>query len=52
MARLRSRLAEIPDLEARMVRPVLFSFRTPIEVEIHGDNLLELRRHVGTGVRR
>ena len=27
-----------------MVRPVLFSFRTPIEVEIHGDNLLDLRR--------
>ena len=44
LARIRSRLDEIPDLEARMVRPVLFSFRTPIEVEIHGDNLLELRR--------
>ncbi|MBD3853595.1 MAG: efflux RND transporter permease subunit, partial [Acidobacteria bacterium] len=37
-------LLEIPDLEARMVRPVLFSFRTPIEVEIHGDNLVDLRR--------
>jgi HAE1 family hydrophobic/amphiphilic exporter-1 len=44
LARIRSRLDEIPDLEARMVRPVLFSFRTPIEVEIHGDNLLDLRR--------
>jgi HAE1 family hydrophobic/amphiphilic exporter-1 len=44
LARIRARLDEIPDLEARMVRPVLFSFRTPIEVEIHGDNLLELRR--------
>ena len=44
LVRIRSRLDEIPDLEARMVRPVLFSFRTPIEVEIHGDNLLELRR--------
>jgi HAE1 family hydrophobic/amphiphilic exporter-1 len=44
LARIRSRLDEIPDLEARMVRPVLFIFRTPIEVEIHGDNLLELRR--------
>ena len=44
LARIRGRLDEIPDLEARMVRPVLFSFRTPIEVEIHGDNLLELRR--------
>jgi len=44
LARIRRRLDEIPDLEARMVRPVLFSFRTPIEVEIHGDSLLELRR--------
>jgi HAE1 family hydrophobic/amphiphilic exporter-1 len=44
LSRIRARLDEIPDLEARMVRPVLFSFRTPIEVEIHGDNLLELRR--------
>jgi len=44
LARIRARLDEIPDLESRMVRPVLFSFRTPIEVEIHGDNLLELRR--------
>ncbi len=42
--RIRGRLDVIPDLEARMVRPVLFSFRTPVEVEIHGDNLLELRR--------
>jgi HAE1 family hydrophobic/amphiphilic exporter-1 len=42
--RIRSRLDEIPDLEARMARPVLFSFRTPIEVEIHGDNLVDLRR--------
>ncbi len=44
LERIRGRLDEIPDLESRMVRPVLFSFRTPIEVEIHGDNLLELRR--------
>jgi len=44
LARIRARLNGIPDLESRMVRPVLFSFRTPIEVEIHGDNLLDLRR--------
>ena len=44
LGRIRNRLDEIPDLEARMVRPVLFSFRTPIEVEIHGDNLVDLRR--------
>jgi hydrophobic/amphiphilic exporter-1 (mainly G- bacteria), HAE1 family len=44
VARLRSRLAEVPDLDARVVRPVLFSFQTPIEVEVHGDDLVELRR--------
>lgn len=39
---LRQRFRDIPDLDARVVRPVLFSFRTPIEVEVHGDNLDEL----------
>jgi HAE1 family hydrophobic/amphiphilic exporter-1 len=29
--RIRARLAGIPDLEARLTRPVLFSFRTPVE---------------------
>ncbi len=43
--RLRSRFADIPDLEARVVRPVLFSFKTPVEVEIHGDDLAELRTY-------
>ena len=42
--RLRSKLERLPDVNARVVRPVLFSFKTPIEVEIHGDNLVELRR--------
>ena len=43
--RLRARFADIPDLEARVVRPVLFSFKTPVEVEIHGDELDELRAY-------
>ncbi|WP_428265198.1 efflux RND transporter permease subunit [Haliangium sp.] len=42
-ARIRARLAEVPDLEARLTRPVLFSFRTPIEVEVYGDDLVRLR---------
>jgi HAE1 family hydrophobic/amphiphilic exporter-1 len=42
--RLRTRLLKLPDVNARVVRPVLFSFKTPIEVEIHGDDLIELRR--------
>jgi HAE1 family hydrophobic/amphiphilic exporter-1 len=41
--RVRKRLATIPDLHARLVRPVLFSFQTPIEVEIYGTDLLRLR---------
>ena len=41
--RLRERFEGIPDLTARITRPVLFSSRTPIEVEIHGDDLLKLR---------
>jgi len=42
--RLRARIEGLPDVEARVVRPVLFSFRTPIEVEVHGEDLLELRQ--------
>jgi HAE1 family hydrophobic/amphiphilic exporter-1 len=42
-ARIRAKLDRIPDLEARLVRPVLFSFKTPIEVEVYGDDLRELR---------
>ncbi len=42
--RLRGRFAAIPDLDARVTRPVLFSFKTPIETEVHGDDLVMLRR--------
>jgi HAE1 family hydrophobic/amphiphilic exporter-1 len=42
--RIRARLEAIPDLEERLTRPVLFSFRTPIEVEVHGDDLDLLKR--------
>jgi HAE1 family hydrophobic/amphiphilic exporter-1 len=41
--RMRTRLAQVPDLEARVTRPVLFSSRTPIEVEVHGDDLPRLK---------
>ncbi|MDH3285537.1 MAG: efflux RND transporter permease subunit, partial [Acidobacteriota bacterium] len=40
--RLRQRFGDIPDVEARISRPVLFSFKTPIEVEVHGDELKTL----------
>jgi HAE1 family hydrophobic/amphiphilic exporter-1 len=42
--RLRKRIAGMPDISARVVRPVLFSFQTPIEVEVHGTDLVELRQ--------
>tara|TARA_R110002073_G_scaffold103664_5_gene234721 strand:+ start:34253 stop:37681 length:3429 start_codon:yes stop_codon:yes gene_type:complete len=40
---VRKQLATIPDLRSRLVRPVLFSFQTPIEVEIYGTDLVRLR---------
>ena len=46
IARLRDRFSGIPDLEARIVRPVLFSSKTPIEVEVQGTDL-RLLRHYG-----
>ena len=44
LARLRP-LFSMPDVAQRVVRPVLFSSRTPIEVEIHGDDLEQLREY-------
>jgi HAE1 family hydrophobic/amphiphilic exporter-1 len=41
--RLRSMFANVPDVEFRVVRPVLFSSKTPIVVEIHGDDLARLK---------
>jgi HAE1 family hydrophobic/amphiphilic exporter-1 len=43
IGRIRERLAKIPDVDARVTRPVLFSTKTPIEVEVHGDDLPRLR---------
>ncbi len=45
IARLRQRFDGIPDLDARITRPVLFSSKTPIEVEVHGNDLGQLRRY-------
>ncbi len=41
---MRRRFSDIADLSANVSRPVLFSFHTPIEVEVHGDDLPRLRR--------
>jgi HAE1 family hydrophobic/amphiphilic exporter-1 len=44
MDELRAKFASIPSLEYKISRPTLFSFRTPVEVEIRGYNLEELER--------
>jgi len=41
--RLRDYFARVPDVEFRVVRPVLFSSKTPIVVEIQGDDLVKLK---------
>ncbi len=43
LARLRKYFEPVPDLDVRVVRPVLFSSHRPIVVEIHGDDLDQLK---------
>ncbi len=43
LSEIRRRLAAVPDLDQRVERPVLFSFKTPIEVEVHGESLAALK---------
>ena len=40
---LRGRISDIPELELNVTRPALFTFKTPVEVEIQGYNLDNLR---------
>ncbi len=47
MDRLRFRLEEIPDARVEFARPALFSFKTPLELEIRGYNLKDLREVSG-----
>ncbi|MDA1275422.1 MAG: efflux RND transporter permease subunit [Verrucomicrobia bacterium] len=44
LRRLREKFSGIPDLEVRVVRPVLFSSKSPIVVEIQGDDLVVLKK--------
>ena len=41
---VRRRLARIPDMDFKISRPTLFSFKTPVEVEIRGYDLATLSR--------
>ncbi len=43
-ADLRAALERLPEVEGRVVRPVLFSFRTPVEVEVEAFDLEQLQR--------
>ncbi len=44
LARLRPLFARIPGLTERVARPVLFSSKPPIVVEVRGDDLFRLKR--------
>jgi len=48
VARLRSRLAQNPEVSFKFERPTYFSFRTPVEVEVYSDQLADL--HVAGGL--
>ena len=43
MENVRELLENVPDLKFRVTRPVLFSTRKPVSVEIHGDDLAQLK---------
>ncbi len=42
---LRAAFAEIPDLETRFGRPAYFTLKTPVEVQLFGEDLEQLRDH-------
>ena len=44
LTRLRRHFLNVPDLEVRLTRPVLFSSKAPVVVEIEGDDLAALKR--------
>jgi HAE1 family hydrophobic/amphiphilic exporter-1 len=50
MAAMRAELADFPRLESRFRRPALFSFRTPVEVVLHGHDLDTLRAASAAGL--
>ena len=42
LAEVRRIVGDVPDLEVKISRPVLFSFKTPVEVELRANNLESL----------
>jgi len=49
---MRDKIKDIPELELKVTRPALFTFKTPIEVEIRGYNLEDLKRAADQAVVR
>lgn len=43
--KIRHQMQNYPGIQWKISRPVLFSFKTPIEVEIHGYNLQKLQQY-------
>ncbi len=52
MAQLRERMDDLPGLQYKFDRPTLFSFKTPIEIEIAGYDLDHLKQVSGEIARR
>ena len=52
MERVRSRLIDLPQVRTDFSRPALFTFKTPIELEIRGYDLSDLQRLGGKVERR
>jgi HAE1 family hydrophobic/amphiphilic exporter-1 len=44
MGQLRERMQHIPDLQYKFSRPTLFTFKTPVEIEVEGFDLGQLAR--------
>ena len=45
ITKIRRILKDLPEVTGKIERPVLFSFKTPVELEIKGYDLLRLRRY-------
>lgn len=52
MATLRARLERMPGVNYKFSRPTLFTFRTPVEIEVAGFELEHLKRISGSIARR
>ena len=45
---IRAHMADFSGIESKISRPTLFSFKTPVEVEVHGYNLIDLQSVANT----